>query len=98
MEKSSAVDLSRPCAHVKLDQLHPVKRPAAGCEECLKMGSRWVQLRACLICGHVGCCDSSPNRHATAHFHETKHALMTSAEPGESWAWCYIDERGLGAE
>jgi uncharacterized UBP type Zn finger protein len=56
------------------------------------MGSRWVHLRRCIECGHVGCCDQSPNRHATAHHHETRHPLIQSFEPGEEWFWCYVDE------
>lgn len=63
-----------------------------GCEDCLAMGSTWVHLRLCMACGHVGCCDSSPNRHATAHFHGSHHAVIQSFEPGESWVWCYVDE------
>ena len=63
-----------------------------GCEECLKMGGTWVHLRLCLVCGHVGCCDSSENKHATQHFHETQHPLVRSLESGEHWAWCYADE------
>ena len=63
-----------------------------GCEDCLRTGGRWLHLRICLTCGHVGCCDSSPNRHATAHFHETTHPLIRSLEPGEDWSWCYDDE------
>ena len=63
-----------------------------GCEECLKMGDTWVHLRLCLECGHVGCCDSSKNRHATKHFHATKHPIIRSFEPGEDWRWCYVDE------
>ena len=59
------------------------------------MGDRWVHLRLCLGCGHVGCCDSSKNKHATKHFHATKHAIMRSFEPGENWGWCYIDELEL---
>jgi hypothetical protein len=78
------------CTH--LDQIHKVKPSAKGCEECLKMGSTWVHLRMCMECGHVGCCDSSVNKHATKHFHKTKHPIMRSVEPGESWGWCYIDE------
>lgn len=78
------------CTHVA--QLRPVEpNTPAGCEECLKTGSRWVHLRLCLTCGHVGCCDSSPGRHATKHFHATKHPLIRSFEPGEDWAWCYVD-------
>ena len=78
------------CAH--LDVVRDVQPRAKGCEECLKIGSRWVHLRMCRTCGHVGCCDSSPNRHATAHFHETGHPIVRSIEPGESWSWCYVDE------
>jgi uncharacterized UBP type Zn finger protein len=78
------------CTH--LNQIRKVKPSANGCEECLKIGSTWVHLRMCLECGHVGCCDSSPNKHATKHFHKTKHPIMRSVEPGESWGWCYIDE------
>jgi len=66
------------------------------CEECVKMGDPWVHLRMCLICGHVGCCDSSKNRHATKHFHKTEHPLVRSVEPGESWIWCYVDEVEAG--
>ena len=66
-----------------------------GCSDCLKTGSRWVHLRACLTCGHVACCDSSPNKHATAHFGATEHPVMMSLEPGETWRWCYVDERGF---
>ena len=63
-----------------------------GCEDCLREGTRWVHLRECLQCGHVGCCDNSPRRHATAHWHSSSHPLMRSFEPGESWAWCYPDD------
>lgn len=65
---------------------------ARGCEACMKMGDTWVHLRECLVCGHVGCCDSSKNKHATMHFHATAHAVMRSVEPGESWGFCYVDE------
>jgi uncharacterized UBP type Zn finger protein len=65
---------------------------AKGCEECIKMGDSWVHLRECLVCGNVGCCDSSKNKHATKHFHQTKHPVMRSVEPGERWGWCYVDE------
>ena len=67
-----------------------------GCEECLASGDSWVHLRMCLACGHVGCCDSSKNKHATKHYHRSKHAVMRSIEPGERWIWCYVHE--LGAE
>ena len=96
MKRDTSVDLSAPCDHVAQATLHAVPRPAPGCEECLKMGGRWVHLRECLTCGKVGCCDSSPHKHATAHYHATKHAIMSSAEPGETWCWCYVDERMLG--
>ena len=65
---------------------------ASGCEDCLKMGTEWVNLRICLTCGHVGCCDSSPNTHATKHYHSTKHPVIQSFNPGESWIYCYPDD------
>ncbi|HEX8273038.1 MAG TPA: cation:proton antiporter [Longimicrobiaceae bacterium] len=67
-------------------------RTPGGCEECLRIGDAWVHLRVCMTCGHVGCCDSSRNRHAAAHFHDTRHPVMRSFEPGEDWGWCYVDE------
>jgi uncharacterized UBP type Zn finger protein len=78
------------CAHMK--DVRTVQPRTNGCEECLAMGDSWVHLRMCRTCGHVGCCDSSKNRHATKHFHATKHPIMRSVEPGESWSWCYLDE------
>jgi uncharacterized UBP type Zn finger protein len=82
------------CTH--LDQVRDVDpRTPAGCEECLAEGGWWVHLRLCQSCGHVGCCDNSPNRHATKHFHQTKHPLIRSFEPGEDWSWCYVDEAFL---
>jgi len=81
------------CEHL-LD-LDPAAPKALGCDECLKIGSPWVHLRLCLTCGHVGCCDSSPGRHATKHFHGTGHPVIASFEPGERWAWCYIDRLEL---
>ncbi|WP_460623183.1 UBP-type zinc finger domain-containing protein [Hymenobacter tenuis] len=63
------------------------------CPECVAMGSQWVHLRVCQTCGHVGCCDSSPNQHATRHFQASQHPVVTSAEPGEQWAWCYLDQQ-----
>lgn len=89
------VDLSAPCEHVTNAPIRDVVRPAAGCEDCLRIGGQWVHLRECLTCGHVGCCDSSPNKHATAHFHGTSHPIITSVEPGETWAWCYVDRKVL---
>jgi uncharacterized UBP type Zn finger protein len=99
MTASDEVDLSNPCPHVTpaLERTH-VHRPAAGCAECLAIGSSWVHLRVCLSCGHVGCCDSSPNRHATAHYRHTHHPLITSAEVGETWAYCYTDQAFLSSE
>lgn len=80
------------CAH--LDQIEIVEAPPeiAGCEKCLEMGSQWVHLRMCHSCGVIGCCDSSPNRHASAHAREEAHPLFRSVEPGEEWTWCAIDE------
>ncbi|HEY0163592.1 MAG TPA: UBP-type zinc finger domain-containing protein, partial [Edaphobacter sp.] len=75
------------CKH--LGQIQKVSPSSKGCEECLKMGGRWVHLRMCEICGHVGC---SPNKHATQHFHTTRHPIMRSLEPGETWGWCFVDE------
>ena len=78
------------CAH--LSQIRDVTPSADGCEDCIKTGSSWVNLRLCLECGHVGCCDSSPNRHATKHFGKTRHPIIRSFEPGEDWRWCYVDQ------
>jgi len=78
------------CHHLK--ESPRAKPRGQGCEECLKMGDTWVHLRACLECGHVGCCDSSRNKHATKHFHATHHPLVQSIQPGEDWIWCYVDE------
>ncbi|MFG2073314.1 monovalent cation:H+ antiporter, CPA1 family [Nonomuraea maritima] len=64
-----------------------------GCEECLASGGRWVHLRRCLECGHVGCCDSSPGKHATQHFHSSGHPVIQSYEPGEEWRWCFVDNQ-----
>ena len=69
-----------------------VKPRTKGCEECMKLGDTWLHLRMCLECGHVGCCDSSKNRHARAHFHDKQHPLIQSAERGEDWRWCYVDD------
>jgi monovalent cation:H+ antiporter-2, CPA2 family len=79
-----------PCSH--LDHVRPVRPSARGCEDCLRMGDRWVHLRICLTCGHVGCCDSSKNKHATKHYHATGHPIVRSMERGEDWGWCYVDE------
>lgn len=80
------------CEH--LDQVQIVDRPdeIAGCEECLKAGDSWVHLRMCQTCGKIGCCDSSPNRHASRHAREAGHPVLRSVEPGEEWSWCTIDQ------
>ena len=77
------------CTH--LDLIRDVRPSADGCEDCLRMGDTWVHLRECLSCGHVGCCDSSKNKHATAHYRASDHPLVRSFEPGEDWMWCYED-------
>lgn len=83
--------MPNPCAH--LGQIQDVSpRTPNGCEECLQSGDTWVHLRLCLECGHVGCCNSSKNKHATKHFGQTQHAIMQSLEPGEDWRWCYVDQ------
>ncbi|MDP9151401.1 MAG: UBP-type zinc finger domain-containing protein [Myxococcota bacterium] len=79
------------CAHE--NQIREVTPHTKGCEECLKEGEFWVHLRLCLSCGHVGCCDSSKNKHATKHFEKTRHPIIRSFEPGEGWRWCYLDEK-----
>lgn len=78
------------CPH--LSQIREVSPSADGCEDCLRLGDAWVHLRLCEICGHVGCCDQSKNKHATKHFHQTKHPIIKSFEPGEEWVYCYIDD------
>jgi uncharacterized UBP type Zn finger protein len=79
------------CHH--LSMVRPVApRTPEGCEECLRTGLRWVHLRLCLSCGHVGCCDSSPGRHARGHAHAYGHPIIRSFEPGEDWRWCFVDE------
>jgi uncharacterized UBP type Zn finger protein len=89
-----AMDVALPCTHE--DQIgDDVKPRSAGCAACEALGDSWVELRMCLTCGHVGCCDSSKNRHATAHFRETGHPIVESRQPGASWRWCYVDETYL---
>ena len=90
--------MSETCTH--LDQIVADVAPdsAIGCSDCLAIGSTWVHLRECMTCGHVACCDSSPNRHATAHFHSSGHPIMRSIEPGETWWWCHIDELAFSVE
>ena len=78
------------CTHT--DQIREVTPSTDGCEECLKVGDTWHHLRLCMTCGHVGCCDSSQNKHATKHFQETQHPIIKSFQPGEVWGWCYVDD------
>ena len=88
------------CSHLK-PLVDPGRAPVAvrtqGCEECLEIGDRWVHLRLCMACGHVGCCNDSPNRHAAAHFRSCGHQVIKSYEPGESWVYCYEDDAFLGS-
>jgi hypothetical protein len=80
------------CTHIGDVVYRELPEEIAGCEECLKTGARWVHLRMCQMCGKVGCCDSSPNQHATRHAREADHPVLRSAEPGEEWSWCAVDE------
>ena len=80
------------CSHLDTIEVTELPDSVAGCEECLRDGDVWLHLRICLNCGHVGCCDDSPNRHATAHAHSAEHPLIRSLEPGEDWSWCYVDQ------
>jgi hypothetical protein len=82
--------MAKRCTHMKT--IRDVTPSARGCEECLKTGSSWVHLRLCRTCGHVGCCDSSPHRHATAHFKATGHPIIEGYDPPEGWGWCYVDD------
>jgi len=86
--------MSKGCSHLGRIKFRETDKTA--CEECLKTGDSWVHLRLCLECGHVGCCDSSKNKHATKHFHRTDLPLVRSIEPGESWVWCYVDQTMAG--
>jgi len=88
--REAAMSTNPTDAHAKL--IREVTPSAKGCEDCLKTGDRWVQLRLGLSCGHVGCCDSSKNKHATKHFHATTHPIVQSYERGEDWLWCYVDQ------
>ena len=84
------------CTHTdSIEQVEPSS--TAGCSECMKTGDRWVHLRLCLTCGEVACCDSSPNQHASKHAAAAGHPIAASFEPGEDWAWCYVDEVMLDA-
>jgi len=81
------------CEH--FDSIRDVAPVTDGCQECLALGEPWTQLRICLTCGHVGCCDSSPSRHATAHFHATGHPIIEGYDPPEGWGWCYVDKTAV---
>jgi len=83
------------CSHLDTIKFTELPVPIEGCEECLKIGSHWVHLRMCMQCGKIGCCDDSPNRHASRHAREFSHPIIRSAEPGEDWSWCYVDELGF---
>ena len=78
------------CRH--LDGVYPAAARGRGCEECLATGGRWLHLRRCLHCGHVGCCDQSPGRHASGHARAEGHPVAQSMEPNEDWRWCFVDE------
>jgi len=80
------------CTHLDRIEVTELPEPVAGCEACLKTGGRWVHLRMCMTCGTIRCCDSSPSRHASQHAGESSHPIIRSAEPGEDWSWCYVDE------
>jgi len=84
------------CTHI--EDIRDVAPSGDGCVECLQSGSAWIHLRRCVTCGHVGCCDSSPKRHATAHNASSDHPLIQSFEPGEDWYWCFVDEMGFMTE
>jgi uncharacterized UBP type Zn finger protein len=84
--------MSAECAHLDSVELLELPDEIAGCEECLAQGMRWVHLRMCQTCGHIGCCDNSIGKHATAHYEATSHPIIRSAEPGETWSWCYPDQ------
>jgi uncharacterized UBP type Zn finger protein len=83
------------CTHLDKIEISELPPEVEGCEDCLRTGSAWCHLRMCLTCGHVGCCDSSPNKHASAHASATEHPIIRSVEPGEDWSWCYVDELAM---
>ena len=87
--------MSRPpqsCTHLGSIELTRLPDSVDGCEDCLREGTVWLHLRICLECGHVGCCDDSPERHASRHAAATSHPIIRSLEPGEQWCWCFVDE------
>jgi uncharacterized UBP type Zn finger protein len=83
------------CTHLESVEITQLPESVEGCADCLGAGGKWCELRICLTCGHVGCCDSSPNRHATAHAKSSGHPIVRTAQPGEDWSWCYVDEVGM---
>jgi|SRR5919108_6095454 uncharacterized UBP type Zn finger protein len=85
------------CVHIREAQ-GEIQPHATGCEECLAIGDTWHRLRVCMSCGHIGCCNDSKNKHATAHFHEQNHPVVRSFEPGEDWWYCYVDDEGYEIE
>ena len=86
------------CSHLDSVQYLELPDEVEGCEECLQLGTRWVHLRMCQTCGHIGCCDNSEGKHATAHYKAIGHPIIRSAQPGEDWSWCYVDELMLRLE
>ncbi len=84
--------MSTICSHLDSIKVTELPDEIDGCVDCLAIGGTWVHLRMCETCGHIGCCDQSPNRHARAHFRATSHPIVRSAEPGEDWSWCFVDE------
>jgi uncharacterized UBP type Zn finger protein len=87
--------MSTSCSHLDQIEITELPEEVAGCEDCLATGGVWLHLRICLTCGHVGCCDDSPGRHATAHAGSSGHPLIRSLEPGEDWVWCFADELAM---
>jgi uncharacterized UBP type Zn finger protein len=83
------------CAHLDHVQITQLPDSVEGCEDCLASGAAWLHLRICLECGHVGCCDDSPNRHATAHANSSEHPIIRSLQPGEDWCWCFLDDLAM---
>jgi uncharacterized UBP type Zn finger protein len=83
------------CSHLDSVKITQLPEEVAGCEDCLPAGGKWVHLRICLQCGHVGCCDSSPSRHASGHARDSGHPIIRSLEPGEVWSWCFVDELAM---
>jgi len=84
--------VSQVCSHTDSIALTELPSSIPGCEDCLAIGGTWVHLRMCQSCGRIGCCDSSPHRHASAHARSARHPIARSAEPGEEWSWCYLEE------